>query len=300
MIHLCEVGARDGLQNEKKHVTTEDKVALLNQLMDTGIKKFETASFVNPKVVPQMADAEAVMEALPEREGITYAGLVLSRSGLERALATKVDRLHITAATSDTFNQKNVRRTVSESVEELSTVVEDASAAGRPSAAILSTVFGCPYEGTVDRARVFRVAEAFLDVGVQEIVLADTTGMANPIQVRDTVTDFKRSFGEEVPLGLHFHNTRGLGLANVAAGYEAGVRMFDAALGGLGGCPFAPIAVGNVASEDMIHMFQEMGAETGIDLEAMLNTSKWLETVMEKTLPGMVMKAGAASRLAEQ
>ncbi|QDI91797.1 hydroxymethylglutaryl-CoA lyase [Salicibibacter halophilus] len=298
MIHLCEVGARDGLQNEKKHVATEDKVALIEQLMDAGVKKFETASFVNPKVVPQMADAEAVMAALPDRDDITYAGLVLSRSGLERALATKVDRLHITAATSDTFNQKNVRRTVSESVEELSDVVEDASAAGRPSAAILSTVFGCPYEGEVARDRVFRAAEAFLGAGVQEIVLADTTGMANPVQVKETVTEFKKYFGDEVPLGLHFHNTRGLGLANVAAGYEAGVRMFDAALGGLGGCPFAPNAVGNVASEDMIHMFQEMEIETGIDLEVMLSTSKWLETVMEKTLPGMVMKAGPASQLA--
>lgn len=298
MIHLCEVGARDGLQNEKKHVATEDKVALIEQLMDAGVKKFETASFVNPKVVPQMADAEAVMAALPDRDDTTYAGLVLSRSGLERALATKVDRLHITAATSDTFNQKNVRRTVSESVEELSDVVKDASAAGRPSTAILSTVFGCPYEGEVARARVFRAAEAFLDVGVQEIVLADTTGMANPVQVKETVTEFKKYFGDEVPLGLHFHNTRGLGLANVAAGYEAGVRIFDAALGGLGGCPFAPNAVGNVASDDMIHMFQEMEIETGIDLEVILSTSKWLETVMEKTLPGMVMKAGPASQLA--
>ncbi|MBB6450412.1 hydroxymethylglutaryl-CoA lyase [Geomicrobium halophilum] len=295
MIQLCEVGARDGLQNEKKHVSTEDKVALINQLIQAGVQKFETVSFVNPKVVPQMADAEQVMEALPEDDAITYAGLVLSRSGLERALSTKVDLLHIVAATSDTFNLKNARRTVDEGVEELTAVIEDASAASRPAAAVLATAFGCPYEGAVDRDRVFRVAETFLDVGAQEIVLADTTGMANPVQVREMVTAFKDKFGDEVPLGLHFHNTRGLGLANVAAGYEAGVRRFDAALGGLGGCPFAPNAVGNVASEDMIHMFQEMNVRTGIELESMLSTSRWLEKVMEKTLPGMVMKAGAAS-----
>ncbi|SDI45738.1 hydroxymethylglutaryl-CoA lyase [Natribacillus halophilus] len=299
MIELCEVGPRDGLQNEKKQVTTGDKVKFINQLIAAGVKKFETASFVNPKVVPQMADAEQVMETLPDRNDVTYAGLVLSRSGLERALSTKVDRLHVVSGTSDTFNRKNVRRTVDESVEELTAVIEDAGVAGRPSAAILSTAFGCPYEGAVDRKRVFQVAETFLDVGVQEIVLADTTGMANPQQVSETVAEFKEKFGDEVPLGLHFHNTRGLGLANVAAGYYGGVRRFDAALGGLGGCPFAPNAVGNASSEDMIHMFQEMGVRTGIDLEAMIATAKWLEGLMEKTLPGMVMKAGAAGELSE-
>ncbi|GAK11569.1 hydroxymethylglutaryl-CoA lyase [Geomicrobium sp. JCM 19039] len=294
MIQLCEVGPRDGLQNESKPVSAEQKVTLIQQAIDAGVKKIEAVSFVNPRVVPQMADAEEVMERLPKRDDVTYAGLVLSRSGLDRALATSVDLLHVVVATSDTFNTKNARRSVQEGVDEISSVIEDAATAERPSTAILATSFGCPYEGVVDENRVMRVAERFLDAGAQEIVLADTTGMANPAKVTRMVDLFKETFGGDTPLGLHFHNTRGLGLANVAAGYAAGVTHFDAAIGGLGGCPFAPNAVGNVASEDVIHMFEEMGVPTGVDVQKMIDAAIWLENVMEKTLPGMVMKAGPA------
>ncbi|MBM7631331.1 hydroxymethylglutaryl-CoA lyase [Geomicrobium sediminis] len=294
MITLCEVGPRDGLQNEPKHVPTEDKVQFIEQVVDAGVKKVEAVSFVNPKVVPQMADAEDVMKAINKRNGVTYAGLVLSRSGLERAIETDVDLLHVVVATSDTFNQKNARRTVDKGVDENSAVIRDAKNAGRPSAAVLATSFGCPYEGHVDETKVLHVVERFLNAGATEIVLADTTGMANPTKVKQMVRLFKENFGADTPLGLHFHNTRGLGLANVIAGYEEGVTTFDAALGGLGGCPFAPNAVGNVASEDLIHMLHEMGIATDVDLEKLLKTANWLERVMGKTLPGMVMKAGPA------
>ncbi|MFB4163863.1 hydroxymethylglutaryl-CoA lyase [Alteribacillus sp. JSM 102045] len=298
MIHLCEVGPRDGLQNEKKHVSMEKKVDLIKRLIDAGVRKVEAVSFVNPKVVPQMADAEDVLAELGSVDA-EIAGLVLSRSGLDRALKTKVDRLHVAAATSDTFNLKNARRTVEEGVRELSGVIQESVGAGRPVTAVLATSFGCPYQGKVEPDAVFKAADSFVEAGASEIVLADTTGMANPVQVREMVGAFRERFGEELPLGLHFHNTRGLGLANVLAGYEAGVTRFDASIGGLGGCPFAPKAVGNVCSEDMIHMFQEMGAATGVELEKMVETAQQLEGWMEKTLEGMVMKAGPASQTVE-
>ncbi|QQK76453.1 hydroxymethylglutaryl-CoA lyase [Salicibibacter cibarius] len=295
MITLCEVGPRDGLQNEDKHVSTEHKVKLIEQLINSGVTKIEAVSFVHPKVVPQMADAEQVLAGIGNQQKIEIAGLVLNRGGFKRAIQTQIDRVHIAAATSDTFNIKNAKKSVQDGVNELSEVTSDAVGSNYPVTAILATSFGCPYEGKVDPNTVFQAVESFLESGADEIVLADTTGMANPYQVQDMIGSFRRSFGKDIPLGLHFHNTRGLGLANVLAGYEAGVRRFDASIGGLGGCPFAPKAVGNVCSEDMIHMFDEMGVETGVNLEKMIQTSQQLEKWIEKTLEGLVMKAGAAS-----
>ncbi|WP_264371949.1 hydroxymethylglutaryl-CoA lyase [Salicibibacter halophilus] len=282
------------MQNEDKHLSTNQKVQLIENLIESGVPKIEAVSFVHPKVVPQMADAEDVLKQLGKQSQTEIAGLVLNRSGLERALKTNIDRVHIAAATSDTFNLKNARKTVKKGVNELSEVIREATKNNQPITAILATAFGCPYEGKVERSSVWKVAETFLEAGADEIGLADTTGMANPLQVQDMIRDFRKKFGENVPLSLHFHNTRGLGLANVLAGYEAGVRRFDASIGGLGGCPFAPKAVGNVCSEDMVHMFEQMGVETGIDLQHMILTSEQLEQRIEKTLEGMVMKAGAA------
>ncbi|PWA13123.1 hydroxymethylglutaryl-CoA lyase [Pueribacillus theae] len=293
MIQICEVGPRDGIQNEKKILTTEQKVELISKLIDAGIKKFEAVSFVNPKVVPQMADAEEVMKLVPKVNGVTYAGLVLSRSGLERALETSVDALHVVTATSDEFNLKNSRRTVNQAVEELTKVAEEGVAAGKKVAAVLATAFGCPFEGNVPVERVIKAAEAFLQAGATELTLADTTGMANPAQVADVVKTFKNHFGD-LDLGLHFHNTRGLGLANALAGYQAGVTRFDSSIAGLGGCPFAPKAVGNVCTEDMVHMFEQMGLETGTDLDKLIETALWMEEQMGRTLDGMMMKAGEA------
>ncbi|MCM3718097.1 hydroxymethylglutaryl-CoA lyase [Fictibacillus phosphorivorans] len=293
MIEICEVGPRDGLQNEPKLVSTETKVELINKLIDSGIRIIEAVSFVNKKVVPQMADAEEVMRLVPKRDDVRYAGLVLSRSGLERALHTDVDFLHVVTTTSDSFNQRNAKRTVDQAVKELTKVIEE-GAASKGVAGVLGTAFGCPFEGEVPLHKVLKVAESFLKAGCMEITLADTTGMANPLQVQNVVAAFHQEFGKDLTLGLHFHNTRGLGLANILAGYQAGVTRFDSSIGGLGGCPFAPKAVGNVCTEDMVNMFRGMNIDTGTDLECLVETARWLERSMEQTLDGMVMKAGIA------
>jgi hydroxymethylglutaryl-CoA lyase len=293
MIEICEVGPRDGLQNEPKLVSTETKVELINNLINSGIRIIEAVSFVNKKVVPQMADAEEVMRLVPKRDDVRYAGLVLSRSGLERALHTDVDFLHVVTTTSDSFNLRNAKRTVDQAVEELTKVIEE-GAASKGVAGVLGTAFGCPFEGEVPLSKVLNVAESFLKAGCTEITLADTTGMANPLQVQNVVSAFQKQFGKDLTLGLHFHNTRGLGLANSLAGYQAGVTRFDSSIGGLGGCPFAPKAVGNVCTEDMVNMFKGMNVETGTDLNQLIHTAKWLERSMDKPLDGMLMKAGTA------
>jgi hydroxymethylglutaryl-CoA lyase len=293
MIEICEVGPRDGLQNEPKLVSTETKVELINKLIDSGIRIIEAVSFVNKKVVPQMADAEEVMRLVPKRDDVRYAGLVLSRSGLERALHTDVDFLHVVTTTSDSFNLRNAKRTVYQAVEELTKVIEE-GASLKGVAGVLGTAFGCPFEGEVPLSKVLNVAESFLKAGCTEITLADTTGMANPLQVQNVVAAFQKKFGKDLTLGLHFHNTRGLGLANILAGYQAGVIRFDSSIGGLGGCPFAPKAVGNVCTEDMVNMFKGMNVSTGTDLKGLLEAAKWLERCMERPLDGMLMKAGIA------
>jgi hydroxymethylglutaryl-CoA lyase len=292
MIEICEVGPRDGLQNEPKLVSTETKVELINKLIDSGIRIIEAVSFVNKKVVPQMADAEEVMRLVPKRDDVRYAGLVLSRSGLERALHTEVDFLHVVTTTSDSFNLRNAKRTVDQAVEELTKVIEE-GAAIKGVAGVLGTAFGCPFEGEVPLSKVLNVAESFLKAGCTEITLADTTGMANPLQVQNVVSAFQKEFGKDLTLGLHFHNTRGLGLANILAGYQVGVTRFDSSIGGLGGCPFAPKAVGNVCTEDMVNMFKGMNVETGTDLERLIEAAKWLEKSMERPLDGMLIKAGS-------
>ncbi|WP_173916728.1 hydroxymethylglutaryl-CoA lyase [Halobacillus sp. Marseille-Q1614] len=294
MIEICEVGPRDGLQNECKIVTTDTKVKLIEKLIDAGIRSLEVVSFVNPKVVPQMADAEDVLDRLPRVEGVRYGGLVLSRSGLDRAEKTEVDFLHVAMTTSDAFNLKNAKRTVEQSTEELSKVIAEGVQANKGVSGILGTAFGCPYEGDVPVKTVLKTAESFLNAGCSELTLADTTGMANPVQVTEMVEAFRKAFGEDLNLGLHFHNTRGLGLANTLAGYHAGIRRFDSSIAGLGGCPFAPKAVGNVCTEDMINMFNGMGVETNTNLEKLVETAKWMEQYMERPLDGMLMKAGIA------
>nr|WP_263327270.1 hydroxymethylglutaryl-CoA lyase [Neobacillus sp. Marseille-Q6967] len=294
MIEICEVGPRDGLQNECKILSTEIKAELITKLIDAGIRNIEAVSFVNPKVVPQMADAEELLKLLPKDRNVRYGGLVLSRSGLERALKTDIDFLHVVTTTSDTFNQRNAKRTVEQAVEELSKVIKDGAVSGKGVAGVLGTAFGCPFEGEVPLARVLSVAEKFIEAGCTEITLADTTGMANPVQVQSVVSAFYEKFGKDFSLGLHFHNTRGLGLANTLAGYQAGVRRFDSSIAGLGGCPFAPKAVGNVCTEDMVNMFRGMGVETGANLSLLLETAKWMEENMDRSLDGMLLKAGIA------
>lgn len=290
MIHVCEVGPRDGLQNEKKHLSVEQRVELIERLMATGIKKIEAVSFVNPKVVPQMSHPEEVLAKIRRQKEVVIAGLVLNPKGLERALETNLDVIHFTLAVSDSFNQRNARRTAEQSAAEIEEMIAAVSQQGKPCVAILGTAFGCPFEGQVPEERVLKIADRFVQAGCRNITLADTTGLANPLQVKRMVTRFFETFGDAIELGLHFHNTRGLGLANVFAGYEAGVRHFDSSVGGTGGCPFAPKAVGNVCTEDMVNMFHMMGASTGVDLDQLIDTALWLEQQLERRLDGMMMK----------
>ncbi|ANU26306.1 hydroxymethylglutaryl-CoA lyase [Planococcus versutus] len=290
MINICEVGPRDGLQNEKKLISLETKVEMINRLVEAGAKKIEAVSFVNPKVVPQMANAEELMKLVPKTEGVSYAGLVLNYAGLQRALGTEVDALHIVTSTSDEFNLKNAKKTVNQSVSELITVIEEGKQSNRSINGILGTAFGCPFAGEVPLERVLQVAEQFVQAGATEITLADTTGMANPKQIKQTVERFKKYFSDDITLGLHLHNTRGLGVANAFAGYEAGIRNFDSSIAGLGGCPFAPEAVGNVCTEDLVNMFEKIGVDTSLNITLLIETSRWLEEQIGRKLDGMVMK----------
>ncbi|WP_238981055.1 hydroxymethylglutaryl-CoA lyase [Geobacillus sp. YHL] len=290
MIHICEVGPRDGLQNEKRHLSVQQRIELIERLMDSGIKKIEAVSFVNPKVVPQMSHPEEVLEGINRKKGVVIAGLVLNPKGLERALDTELDVIHFTLAVSDAFNLKNARRTVEQSTAEIEDMIRTVTVQGKPCVAILGTAFGCPFEGSISEDRVLEISEKFIKAGCRSITLADTTGLANPLQVKNLVTRFFETFGENFELGLHFHNTRGLGISNVFAGYESGVRHFDSSVGGTGGCPFAPKAVGNVCTEDIVNMFHSMGIETGINLEQLVSTALWLERQLDRRLDGMMMK----------
>ncbi|MFD1038396.1 hydroxymethylglutaryl-CoA lyase [Virgibacillus byunsanensis] len=290
MITICEVGPRDGIQNVKKLLLLEEKLELINRLIDSGIELIEAVSFVNPKVIPQMADTEELMKLVPRTETVKYAGLVLSQSGLNRALEANVDFLHVVLATSDTFNQKNVKRSVKESITELTPVIKGGTESGKVVNGVLGTAFGCPFDGNIPERKILKTAEEFLNAGAKKITLADTTGLADPGQVQSISKAFYKQFGKEVELGLHFHNTRGLGIANVLAGYQEGVRQFDTSIGGLGGCPFAPKAAGNVCTEDVVNMFEQMGEEIGINKGKLIDTSKWLEDVVGLKVDGMLMK----------
>ena len=288
-IEIHEVGVRDGLQNEKTILATEAKLALIQRLIEAGAKKIEVASFVNPKVVPQMADAEQLVAQLPVVEGVQYSGLVLSRLGLDRFLKTNLTNIQLSFAVSDGFNLKNIRRTTEESVEEMLEIVATARAHNKHVNLILGTAFGCPYDGEVAIERVLSIAEQFLSAGVHEITLADTIGVAHPVAITQAVEQFRTQFGS-FPLGLHLHNTRGRGLANAYAGVLAGVTRFDSSVGGIGGCPFAPKAVGNICTEDFVSMIHACGYTTDLSIEQYVKAAKWLEEKLNHEVAGMVMK----------
>jgi hydroxymethylglutaryl-CoA lyase len=292
-IEIVEVGARDGLQNEPDIIATENKVALIERAIGVGVRRIETASFVNPKRVPQMADAEAVMEALPDRPDVTYIGLVLNERGAERALRTKVDELGAVAVASDSFAIRNQGQSSAESVAVAHRIVAAAKAAGKTAQVTISAAFGCPFEGEVDPAHVVSMALAIAQSGPREIALADTIGVAVPTQVTHLCRAVRAAIGPDIPLRAHFHNTRNTGLANAWAAYEAGVATLDSSLGGLGGCPFAPKATGNIPTEDLAYLLSRSGVETGLDLGQLIEAGQWLTALMGRTLPAMVTRAGA-------
>ena len=290
-VTMREVGTRDGIQSLGAFVPTEHKIEMANALARTGLKRIEVTSFVHPKAVPQMADAAEVMAAVDRLPGVSWEPLVPNLVGARRALEARADRLVVVLAASDTFNLKNIRMTIADSLNQIAEIMPVAREAGVPVSAGIATSFGCPYEGDVPEERVHDVIARLLELGVDEVGLADTTGMANPLQVERMLGRIRERW-PDVAFSLHFHNTRGMGLANVVAGLRAGVAVYDASIGGIGGCPFAPRATGNVSTEDVVHMLHEMGIETGIDLEALIRCAQRMGEILGGELPGQVMKAG--------
>ncbi len=287
-IELVEVSPRDGLQNEAAIVATADKLGLIERALAAGARRIEVASFVNPRAVPQMADAEAVCAGLPDRADVTYIGLVMNQRGATRALATgRIDQLGAVAVTTDRFAMANQGQTSAGSVEAASAIMAAARAAGKSAQATIAASFGCPFEGEVSAAHVLAMARALAAAGALEIGLADTIGVADPAYVARLVSAVRAAIAP-LPVRVHFHNTRGTGLANVWAALEAGASIVDASIGGLGGCPFAPGASGNVASEDVVYMLERAGIATGLDLPRLIAANHWLAGVMGRRLPGMV------------
>jgi len=294
-ISIREVGPRDGLQNEDP-VSTDAKVRLVDALAATGVRRIEAVSFVHPKAIPQMADADEVWQRIARNPAVSYSALVPNLRGAQRALAAGCTELEVVVSASDTHNRKNLNRSTAESLDDIAGVIALAHAAGATCQVIVATAYGCPYEGDVPVSRVVGAVDRAVAGGADSVCFGDTTGMATPTRVTRLVGE-TRSAHPDIPLGLHFHNTRGTGLANVLAALELGVVDFDASIGGLGGCPYAPGASGNVCTEDLVHMVEDMGIGTGIDLAALLDASRLAEDVVGRTLPSQVLRAGPRTRL---
>ncbi|HEY2641598.1 MAG TPA: hydroxymethylglutaryl-CoA lyase [Streptosporangiaceae bacterium] len=296
-ISVREVGPRDGLQNEQP-VATAAKIELIDRLSATGVQRIEAVSFVRPDAIPQMADADEVWRGIERVPSVRYSALVPNLRGAKRALDSGVTEIEAVVSASDTHNRKNVNRTTEQSLDEIAEIIELAHDRGASCQVIVSTAWGCPYEGDVPEARVVTVARRAVADGADTVSFGDTTGMATPGRVRRLVGEF-RSAQPGASLNLHFHNTRGTGLANVLAALELGVADFDASVGGLGGCPYAPGATGNIATEELVHMVEDMGVATGIDLAAMIDAAADAERIIGRQLPSQVLRAGPRSRTIE-
>jgi hydroxymethylglutaryl-CoA lyase len=295
-VDVREVGPRDGLQNEAV-VPVEQRVRLIDALSGTGLGHIEAASFVSAQAIPPMAGAEDVMAAITRRPGVVYSALVPNPKGADRAVAAGADEIELVVSASETHNQKNVRRSVAESLIAARDVVDIAHGAGIEAEAIVSTSFGCPYEGDVAPERVAQLSGHLLDAGADTLSFGDTTGMATPRRVNDLLDALERAGIAAERIGLHFHNTRGTALANVVAALERGVTRFDASVGGLGGCPYAPGASGNAVTEDLVHMLQDMEIDTGIDLDVLVDCAHLAQQIVGRELPSALLHAGARTRL---
>lgn len=296
-IELVEVGPRDGLQNEPDIISTRSKLELIERMLGFGARRLEVASFVHPARVPQMADAEDVIAGLPDRADATYIGLALNKRGVMRGIATReggkrgIDQIGCVLVASDTFGRKNQGQTIAEGIAENRDMIRFAKAEGIRAQITISAAFGCPFEGEVKPETVLQIAEEMAAEAPEEIALADTIGVGTPAQVSDLFGKLGELLGGKIPMRAHFHNTRGTGIANAWAAYQAGVLIFDASLGGLGGCPFAPKATGNIATEDLIYMMEHSGIDSGVDLEAAITTNHWFAEKLGRQLPSMVARA---------
>ncbi len=291
-ITLVEVGPRDGLQSEPEILPTDSKVAFIEKAIDAGIRRLEVASFVHPKLVPQMADAEALLEALPRHDHVSYIGLIMNQRGLDRALATGVHEIGMVVVASDTYNRKNQGCSSDESVMVWHDISAQAKDAGRVANVMISSAFGCPYEGVVEIDRVVELAQRVIESEPAELGIADSIGVAVPNQVADVLGRVQEVAGD-IPLRCHFHNTRNTGLANAQAAVEAGVTYLDASIGGIGGCPFAPAATGNIPTDDLLYMLDRSGVDTGVSLDKIIETSRWLERELGRAVPALLPKAGS-------
>lgn len=293
-VTITEVGPRDGLQNEDRLLDTAQKIELIQRLVASGLNRIEVTSFVSPKAIPQMRDSGELMERLPRQQGVCYIALVPNAIGARNAIAARADELATVVSASEAHNQRNVNRSIDASLTEIERVAGLAAAAGIPWAGYISTAFGCPYEGAVPALQVVRVAKRLRELAACAVALGDTIGAANPLQVSALIRSLRDTL-PDTPLRMHFHDTRGTGLANVLAALEAGVDSFDGSVGGLGGCPYAPGAAGNVATEDVVYMLHEMGIRTGVNLGSLVGAARWAEQLVGRPLPGRVKAAGNAA-----
>lgn len=292
-VTIKEVGPRDGLQNEKAFISTEDKIAWINQLSESGLKHIEITSFVNPKWIPALSDAAAVAAGITKVPGVTYTALVPNLQGLERALEADIDEAAVFMSASETHNLKNINKTIDATFPILRDLVRETISAGKVSRGYVSTVFGCPYEGDVQIDAVIRVSEALFEMGIEELSLGDTIGVANPRQVQEVLEVLLKRFPAE-KLAMHFHDTRGTALANILVSLEMGITIFDSSLGGLGGCPYAPGASGNVATNDLLYMLHAMGIHTGADQHKLNIASQFIQEKLGRPLPSKSFQAASA------
>ena len=298
-VNILEVGPRDGLQNESEIISTADKLGLINRLLNAGVRRIEVASFVHPARVPQMADAEAVIAGLPDRDDVSYIGLCLNKRGVLRGLATRegnkrgIDEAGCVVVASDSFGQKNQGQTIKQGIKENREMIRFAKAEGLQAQVTISAAFGCPFEGAVKPETVLHIAEEMAAEDPLEIALADTIGVGVPAQVTDLFGRLRELLPDHIAMRAHFHDTRNTGIANAWAAAQAGVSTLDSSLGGLGGCPFAPNATGNIATEDLINLLDRSGIGHDLDLRKAITTNQWFETILGRPLPSLVAKADA-------
>ena len=297
-VSILEVGPRDGLQSEPEILPTEVKKEFITRTINAGIKNIEVTSFVHPKKVPQMADAEKLVESLPDRDDVTYIGLIMNQRGFERARDCGIDEVGMVIVSTDTYNMKNQNVVTQQSIDNWLDIASSAKSAGIRTSVVIACSFGCPYEGEVDPEYIASIAEQILKGEPDVLGLADSVGVAVPNQIKTTFSLIK-DLAPTIPLRTHLHNTRNTGLANAAAAVEAGVSIIDASTGGIGGCPFAPKATGNIPTDDLLYMLDRSGIETGVNLKEIVKTTNWLENQLGRSVPAMVPKAGIFPENAE-
>ena len=290
-VEIVDVSPRDGLQSQPILLGTSAKLELIQRLVDSGIRRMEAVSFVNPKRVPQMADAELVVKGLPQQDGLRFIGLVLNMRGYERAVATGIDEINCVVVASETFSMRNQGASLDQTMQNVTNICKQAETTNIAKGVTVAAAFGCPFEGEIPQGQVINLVERLADIGYKEIALADTIGVASPSDVSRLVTGINR-LNLDIKLRCHFHNTRNTAVANTYVAIQEGVRSFDASCGGVGGCPFAPAATGNVATEDLLYMIHRMGMRTNIDMDKVIETAKWLEGPLQASVPSMLSKAG--------